>query len=206
MAQLTTIVGDATKPEGLGKVPIIIPHICNDDNAWGAGFVVAVTKAFGRQAEDAYHYWGDNGRWVAKLHSIEHPHVKVFAPDGLTTASVAFALGATQFVRLADKKTVIANMIGQHKIGIDKDGRPPIRYGALVDCMRSVRNVATLAGAEIHCPKFGSDLAGGNWDAISDMILEFWVDNGINVTVYEFIPKPVWKPLPPNSGEFPFEE
>lgn len=183
-----TIVGDATKPEGLGKVPIIIPHICNDDNAWGAGFVLALSKAFGRLAEDAYHCWGDNDIWVSSSNAKEFPHVKVFAPEGLTNDSVAFALGATQFVKLPDKKTVIANMIGQHGCGF-RDGRPPIRYGALADCMQSVRNVALMAKAEIHCPKFGSDLSGGDWKTVEQLILEFWVDNGINVTVYEFLQK-----------------
>jgi len=97
-------------------------------------------------------------------------------------------LGATQFVKLPDKKTVIANMIGQHGCGF-RDGRPPIRYGALADCMQSVRNVALMAKAEIHCPKFGSDLSGGDWKTVEQLILEFWVDNGINVTVYEFLQK-----------------
>ena len=34
--------GDATEPKGEGKK--IIPHICNDYGAWGAGFVLAVSK------------------------------------------------------------------------------------------------------------------------------------------------------------------
>ena len=36
------VVGDATAPEGEGKK--IICHICNDLGAWGAGFVLALSK------------------------------------------------------------------------------------------------------------------------------------------------------------------
>jgi hypothetical protein len=35
----------------------------------------------------------------------------------------------------------------------------------------------------IFCPRFGSDLAVGNWDVIKEMILEIWCDAGIDVTV-----------------------
>lgn len=36
------IVGDATAPTGAG--PKIIAHICNDVGAWGAGFVLALSR------------------------------------------------------------------------------------------------------------------------------------------------------------------
>ena len=35
---------------------------------------------------------------------------------------------------------------------------------------------------EIHCPKFGSGLAGGNWNFISDLIDDVW--GRYNVTVH----------------------
>lgn len=201
MAKLTTVVGDATKPEGLGEKPIIIPHVCNDLGLWGSGFVLAISKAFGDVPRLAYQHWLKGIEYGSdQINSAQKNYIK-------TTGE--FGLGAVQFVRTPNKGVLIANMIAQHKVGFDKNGRPPIRYGALMTAMDHIAYFAYKSCAElpeIHCPKFGSDLAGGNWDAISEMINEIWVDNGIDVTVYEFIPKPVWTPLPPNSGEFPFKE
>lgn len=45
------VKGDATRPEGKGKK--IISHICNDIGAWGAGFVLAISKRW-NEPEIAY--------------------------------------------------------------------------------------------------------------------------------------------------------
>ena len=45
------VIGDATNPQGTGNK--IIVHICNDIGAWGAGFVLAVSKKW-RAPEIAY--------------------------------------------------------------------------------------------------------------------------------------------------------
>jgi O-acetyl-ADP-ribose deacetylase (regulator of RNase III) len=42
MADIKYVKGDATQPQGEGNK--IIVHICNDIGAWGAGFVIAVSK------------------------------------------------------------------------------------------------------------------------------------------------------------------
>jgi hypothetical protein len=175
-ATLSHVIGDATKPANLGTVAIVIPHVCNDVGAWGAGFVLAISRSISPVAELAYKTWKDGGEYG----SAQKKNIKVRGNNG------EFGLGATQFVKVPDKKLVVANMVAQHGLGHEKDGRPPIRYGALVTCMRAVRDIALAANAEIHCPRFGSDLAGGNWEAISLLIREEWVDCGINVTEYEF--------------------
>lgn len=36
------VIGDATQPIGSGMK--ILTHICNDEGAWGAGFVLAISK------------------------------------------------------------------------------------------------------------------------------------------------------------------
>jgi len=42
MAKIHYVIGDATAPVGDGKK--IIVHVCNDIGAWGAGFVLALSK------------------------------------------------------------------------------------------------------------------------------------------------------------------
>lgn len=40
--QIQYITGDATDPTGGGNK--IIAHVCNDIGAWGAGFVLAISR------------------------------------------------------------------------------------------------------------------------------------------------------------------
>jgi O-acetyl-ADP-ribose deacetylase (regulator of RNase III) len=49
--EIQYVKGDATQPQGEGNK--IIVHICNDIGAWGAGFVLAVSKKW-KQPEIAY--------------------------------------------------------------------------------------------------------------------------------------------------------
>ena len=42
MSKINYVIGDATAPQGEGNK--IICHICNDIGAWGAGFVLALSK------------------------------------------------------------------------------------------------------------------------------------------------------------------
>jgi O-acetyl-ADP-ribose deacetylase (regulator of RNase III) len=51
MTPITYLIGDATQPRGDG--PKIIVHVCNDIGAWGAGFVIALSRRW-PQPEAAY--------------------------------------------------------------------------------------------------------------------------------------------------------
>jgi len=51
MTKITYVKGDATAPVGDGKK--IIVHVCNDIGAWGAGFVLALSKKW-KQPEAQY--------------------------------------------------------------------------------------------------------------------------------------------------------
>ena len=53
------VKGDATCPQGGGNK--IVAHVCNDVGAWGAGFVLAVSKRW-PQAEAAYRGWHKFGK------------------------------------------------------------------------------------------------------------------------------------------------
>ncbi len=53
--------------------------------------------------------------------------------------------------------------------------------------MKSVGGKAAAEQAEIHAPKFGSDLAGGSWEVIETFITQLWVPH-VDVYVYEYVP------------------
>lgn len=152
---LIYVKGDATQPAGSG--PRLIPHVCNNVGAWGAGFVVAISRRWS-MPEESYRRWHRAG--------------------GAT-------LGWVQPV-MVEPDLWVVNMIGQEGVGCAPNGTPPIRYEALRTCLAKVGRIARIKGASVHCPKFGAGLAGGDWSIIEQIVQEELVDIGLSVTVYEF--------------------
>jgi len=152
------IKGDATEPQGDGRKLIL--HVVNSVGKWGAGFVLAVSKK-----------WPDVEMEYRKWH-------------GGAQAKEPFQLGNIQAVK-AEKGIAVINMIGQDGIK-PKNGLPPIRYGAIDECLKKVAKIAKDHDASVHCPKFGAGLAGGEWYIIEAMIEKRLCEEGIDVTVYEF--------------------
>ena len=137
MPALHYLIGDATEPV---IRPAIIAHVCNDVNAFGAGFVVALSKKF-PEAKKVYHEWFKTG-----------------SPQ----------LGDVQFVQVSPD-ILIANMIAQHDIKW-KNRIPPIRYKALELCLEKVYEKASLSFSTLHMPRIGCTLSGGAWDIVSGII------------------------------------
>lgn len=141
---------------------VIIPHVCNNVNAFGAGFAGQVAQLY-PEVKANFHMLGSQAK-----------------------------LGHVQFINVrSDKKyghsIIFANMIAQNKLISDKNKRP-LNYAALVYCMNQVKSYSKhlqssdASRVEIHCPKFGSGLAGGNWNFISELINDIWYD--MEVFVY----------------------
>lgn len=89
------VTGDATAPEGDGLK--IIAHIVNNQNLWGAGFVVALSRKWKRPQRE-YHQW-------------------------LSRSDGKNLLGAMQLVPV-ESDIYIANIVGQHGVGRGTDGAP----------------------------------------------------------------------------------
>lgn len=143
---------------------IIIPHVCNNINAFGAGFAGAINNRY-PVVKDNYHMLGKSQK-----------------------------LGHVQYVSVYKEKTyghelIIANMIAQNGIKNFTNKRP-LNYLALCYCMNNVASYIkqnidkdTTTKYEIHCPKFGSGLAGGNWQFIEKFLEDIWMNT--QVIVYE---------------------
>lgn len=52
-----------------------------------------------------------------------------------------------------------------------KDGRKYVSYDAIDSCMRDVISEANYMNYNIHMPKIGSVLGGGDWSVISNIII-----------------------------------
>ena len=146
---------------------VFIPHVCNNINLFGVGFANAIANQY-PVAKENFHMLGSK----AKLGYVQY----VLAEQN----------------KLTEHKLIVANMIAQNKVIGEKNPRP-LNYEFLVKCMIDVRSqIQNLSKTydekvEIHCPKFGSGLAGGNWDFINTLIEDIWSE--IPVYVYSVAKK-----------------
>lgn len=142
---------------------VIIPHVCNNINLFGAGFAAAVASRY-PEVKENFHMLGNKAK-----------------------------LGNVQFVTIKNNKQhrrnlIFANMIAQNRV-IDKNNPRPLNYASLVNCMTTVRDFAKNLldtehdKVEIHCPRFGCGLAGGNWNFISELIKDIWSDFDIFIYI-----------------------
>lgn len=146
---------------------IIIPHVCNNINAFGAGFAAAVDREY-PIAKANYHMLGS-----------------AFLKNNLGHVQIVEVDQSKKY----DHKLLIANMICQNGLRNSKNTRP-LNYYYLVKCMAQIGqyiNTFTKKDPslkiEIHAPKFGSGLAGGNWNFIKCLIEDMW--NNYQVYIYE---------------------
>jgi hypothetical protein len=138
---------------------VIVPHVCNNIDTFGAGFAASVANMY-PDVKTNYHLLGKN-----------------FLKSNL---------GHSQILKIKEDKKYrhglyFVNMIAQNGIRNNNNIRP-LNYAALVKSMIQVslfiQNNTGFANksenVEIHAPKFGSGLAGGNWNFISDLIQDIW--------------------------------
>lgn len=156
MTTINYVIGDATSPIGTGQK--VIAHCCNDLGAWGAGFVLALSRRW-PGPEVAYSAWA-----------------KRSAPHTLP-------LGEAQFVQV-EADIAVANIIGQRGCGWS-GGVPPIRYDAIADGFRRIVDRCVDQPASVHMPRIGCGLAGGEWQHIEYIIKAHLCAWGIPVTVYD---------------------
>lgn len=135
------------------KGQIVLPHIVNDKNAWGAGFVLPLARKF-PQAKESYHGWA-NG-------IMGGPFIlgNVFAYD-------------------VEPNITVVHMLAQTLGGI----RPLFynHLARCMDDVAAI--VKKIKNAKIISPMFGSGLAGGNWLFIEELIRDCWIKQGIDVTI-----------------------
>ena len=142
---------------------IMIPHVCNNVNEFGAGFASAVAKKY-YEVKANFHLLGRS----AKMGQVQY--VTVYTEPKY------------------QYKIIFANMIAQNRIYHPENNLRPLNYAALTYCMMDVKmTIKKMMYNEdqtkfkIFAPKFGSGLAGGNWDFIADLIDDCWSEFGVSV-------------------------
>lgn len=159
MSKIEYVIGDATNPQGDGKKLII--HVCNNIGAWGAGFVMALSKKW-KEPEAAY-------RAMIKYDLGDIDLVEV--EDDIAVCNL-----------IGQESTT-----GRNKNAT----LPPIRYVAIEYALEMVaknfefsRDIE-LEEFSVHIPRIGSGLAGGNWKIIEAIIEETLCKADVPVTVYD---------------------
>lgn len=152
--------------QGNNGSSIIVPHVCNNIDLFGAGFAAAVSKHYPLVKEN-YHLLGQN-----------------FLNNNL---------GYTQFVEVAKDtnyghKLIFANMISQNGV-INTRNTRPLNYFALCKSMSGINkfianNFDRDNKVQIHAPKFGCGLAGGDWKFITNLIEDIW--SNLDVFIYHY--------------------
>ena len=159
MGKINYVTGDATDPQAEGKK--IIVHVCNNVGAWGAGFVVALSKKW-KEPEARYHA-------QTEYHLGEIDIVQV--EEDIAVCNL-----------IGQESTAGRN---------NNAALPPIRYVALEYGLRQIAlthsfaEIGTGDSFSVHMPRLGSGLAGGNWKIIEAVIEETLCKAGVSVTVYD---------------------
>lgn len=151
---------------------VFVPHVCNNIDLFGAGFAAQVADKYPTVKQD-YHLLG-----------------KHFLRNNLGYSQILKVYEDNKFKH----KLFFVNMIAQNGIKGVNNHRP-LNYLALVKSMNMLSQYITgktgfsnkSEKIEIHCPRFGSGLAGGNWQFVSDLIDDIW--GQFNVVVYNYPPK-----------------
>lgn len=146
----------------------IIPHCCNDINAFGSGFAGAVSRRY-PHVKERYHQWFKLGV------DIE--------------SGKPFRLGQFQSVKV-HPTTYILNMIGQ-KGTVNGNNPKPVKYGHLFKCVEQIGHLIRFYTAknselpiEIETVKFGCDLAGGDFQIVKEFIEDCWIMPNVSITIW----------------------
>jgi len=149
---ITYLTGDASDP--IGPRPCIITHVVNDVGAWGAGFVLAVSKKYPRD-HIVYREWV-NGSGPFRIPAFHGSILPIPHDDGVTDVL----------------------LLAQRGIG-RSGGKIPLDYMHLA---ASLLELSTYGVDQpIHMPRIGCGLAGGTWDKVGPLVENYLRDREVYV-------------------------
>lgn len=141
----------------------IVPHVCNNVNLFNSGFASMIMERFPIVKEN-FHMLGNSAKLGTNQYISVYKNIK------------------------NNNEIIFCNMICQNSV-YNQNNHRPLNYAALVYSMVEMKHYITKykhinenIPIEIHCPKFGTGLSGGNWKFIEELIDDVW--KGINTFVY----------------------
>jgi len=140
MNKINYISGDATAPVGNGTKVIV--HICNDIGAWGAGFVLAISKKW-KEPEEHYR--------ALEKYTLGDVHFIRVEPDIIVVNMIA------------------QHGIGRDAAGPPPIRYDALKK-ALEKVDEYCWMNSTVMPHSIHMPRIGCGLAGGRWELVEETI------------------------------------
>lgn len=147
----------------LDKNKILIPHVVNNINKMGSGFVVPLYTRWPTVKSEYHEY---SGWFCDRLGFFRN-----------------YLLGKIQIIPVSSKIDVI-NMFAQDGV-ISQQNPKPIKYDALANCLTKIKTTYSCINKQIVAPKFGAGLAGGDWNIIESMIKKHWCDFDVTICYKE---------------------
>ena len=196
MGEVTYIPnGDITSPDiSIGKSNILL-HCCNSEGIMGAGVAKALYTKW-PQVREQYILWKqmtEDGFHIEEELEVEN-HAEKYQYHLADPGIRQFGLGNVQLVAInvGEESALVANMIGQHNVKSNNVGLPPVRYSAFAYAFSLLSKMAEESEVEIciHVPYLmGCDLAGGEWDIVEILLTSHFVNNNIELKVYDLFDK-----------------
>ena len=138
------------------------------------------TEPIGEGVKLLCHIVNDKNQWGAGFTGALSKKWK--QPETMYRKMPIKQMGTIQLVEVAEDIFVV-NMIAQTLFSKFLRDEIPLNYEALEKCLRHVNKIAERYGFSVHGPKFGSGLAGGNWNVIEQMINDIF--KNVNVYIYD---------------------
>jgi len=168
MNNIKYLIGDVTFPQKQSDKKIVIPHVVNNAGDMGAGVALALLRRWGVVYDEYMRYFERRRSEIS--------------PDGIL-GEIAGPPLENGLINV-DSNISVVNMVAQDNFS--NNSNRALRYDALVLCMKEVEYICKVGNGEIHAPKFGSDIAGGNWEFIEELIYDIWLTAGLNVYIYNY--------------------
>lgn len=148
-------MGDATRPVGEGVK--LLTHCCNDVGAWGAGFVMAISKRWDGP-ERNFRSWANPKLGEVQLVQVEDD---VIVCNLIGQKGIKKKYGTVPPVRYDAIRKGLASI---RSMIVDNDHNK--KYS-------------------VHMPMMGAGLAGGDWSVVADIVEEELIQHGVEVYVYQ---------------------
>jgi hypothetical protein len=133
----------------------LLVHVVNDKaRSWGAGFGKQVAVKYPEAAR----------RFRLAMESASRPR-----------------LGDNFSTKVSDQLTIV-QLVAQSGYGESDSSR--LRYVALQECLRQLREFAKAFGAVVHMPRIGTGFGGAPWAFVKELIEQELVRHEIDVVVY----------------------
>jgi len=198
MARLNYIKGgDLLSPRFQADSVNIILHCCNSEGIMGAGVAKALYKKW-PQVKKQYLLWNEmtqKGYHLEEELGIEN-YSRKYQYHFPNPSIRRFGLGNVQLIGVEGdsehENFLVANMIGQKGIRPNNVGVPPVRYVAFQTAFSFLKDMhaESEVGITIHVPYLmGCDLAGGEWEMIEEYLKRYFVNNDIEVKIYDLFGK-----------------